>query len=292
MPNLSKLSKLKELTVNASNFHECKTLSNMDKIKILSSVENLSLGGHLEDISGLEKMPNLKTLTLSNQFYTHENEYNLKEQNFIETINKLRINDVTVTGTYNIELGSILCGETKEIKFEDLSPIIKSLMTKGDKLYNSNLELSRRDMYGDQTAGNTTIDIDNVNKKLKITANEFGEYYVYLETTNRSTGFRGDFAIKWKNTVLGDTTKEIQFADENLKQALLKNYDINEDKKITEHDLINYINLDLSDKNIKNISGIEKAINLVQLDLANNQISNIAPVENLEKLLINERING
>jgi len=82
----------------------------------------------------------------------------------------------------------------------------------------------------------------------------------------------------------------VSFTDTNLKQALIDaGIDTNEDGEITESEMASLTGvLDLSDKGIANLSGLEYAINLTGLYLDNNNnltsISNLSPLSKLSIL--------
>lgn len=77
----------------------------------------------------------------------------------------------------------------------------------------------------------------------------------------------------------------VTFPDENLELSIrqkLNHYD----KPIFRSQLLDIVDLDLQDKNIKNLEGIEYCRNLEVLNLRNNDISDVAPLETLTSLRI------
>ena len=82
---------------------------------------------------------------------------------------------------------------------------------------------------------------------------------------------------------------KIQFKDENLKNGVL--YETQRQsvvdksvKDITENDALKVTELNLDNKHISSLEGIEKFKNLTTLDLGSNQISDITPLKSLTNL--------
>ena len=82
---------------------------------------------------------------------------------------------------------------------------------------------------------------------------------------------------------------KIQFKDENLKNGVL--YAMQRQsvvdksvKDITENDALKVTELNLDNKHISSLEGIEKFKNLTTLDLGSNQISDITPLKSLTNL--------
>ena len=93
-----------------------------------------------------------------------------------------------------------------------------------------------------------------------------------------------NFEFRWINKVETDSSEEIKIPDENLKKELLKNYDIDKDKKITKNDLINIETLEISNKSIKDLTGLENAENLTCIEASHNEITSLEPLRNLNRL--------
>ena len=76
----------------------------------------------------------------------------------------------------------------------------------------------------------------------------------------------------------------IDFKDNNLKEAL-KSYDINNDDYITKSELAELFYLDISDKDIESLGGLEYAVNLSAIDMfRNNRLTDISPLFGLAGL--------
>lgn len=83
-----------------------------------------------------------------------------------------------------------------------------------------------------------------------------------------------------------EQTDIIDFPDSNLKQALVDaSIDKNQDGEITVEEIMSQTGvLDLSFKQISDLSGLEFAVGLSELDLSNNSIRNIEPLAALTQL--------
>ena len=77
----------------------------------------------------------------------------------------------------------------------------------------------------------------------------------------------------------------IKFLDENLKNALIDlKYDINNDEEISVEEMQKIDILDISQRNITDISPLIYAINMTELNIEGNSITDISVLENIGKL--------
>lgn len=76
----------------------------------------------------------------------------------------------------------------------------------------------------------------------------------------------------------------IRFVDVNLENKLIYILNKTEDTRITDKDMINITQLNLSNSEISNLSGMEYASNIDRLDLSNNNLQNINELSNMKKL--------
>ena len=77
----------------------------------------------------------------------------------------------------------------------------------------------------------------------------------------------------------------IEFLDENLKNALIDlKYDINNDEEISVEEMEKIDILDISQRNITDISPLIYAINMTELNIEGNSITDISVLENMGKL--------
>ena len=77
---------------------------------------------------------------------------------------------------------------------------------------------------------------------------------------------------------------EVSFSDPQLENCIREEIKIFDDRKLTRGDLSSLISLDLSEKNISSLSGLEEARSLESLKLRGNNITDISPLSKLKKL--------
>ena len=104
----------------------------------------------------------------------------------------------------------------------------------------------------------------------------------YYNTSKFS--FNINIKLTWINKIEADSTTELNIPDKNLKAVLLEKYDIDNDKRITKNDLMNIETLEISNKNISSLEGVEYAENLNTIFASHNEITNLEPLKNLAKL--------
>ncbi|WP_300282252.1 cell wall-binding repeat-containing protein [Peptacetobacter sp.] len=80
------------------------------------------------------------------------------------------------------------------------------------------------------------------------------------------------------------TNKVIEFQDENLRKGIMENLKISDSNELTEDKLKKIEKIDLSNRKIENLDGIEFLINLENINLSNNDIKDISKLGNLLRL--------
>lgn len=80
--------------------------------------------------------------------------------------------------------------------------------------------------------------------------------------------------------------KEVSIPDKNLKAAVNKSIDSNRDANqiITQQELETLKSLNLSNKNITDLTGLEYCKNIIEIQLSNNKIHDLKPLTNLTNL--------
>ncbi|MBA7600909.1 hypothetical protein ES703_07972 [subsurface metagenome] len=129
-----------------------------------------------------------------------------------------------------------------------------------------------------------------------------GEHLVYISFSLESEEQQTQFSKFAKSVTLSPApapapapapeptgTKYFVFPDDNLQAAVKSqlfkyHLGIAPDEGITKEELARLGSLDLPDKNIKDLSGIENCSNLASLLLTDNQISDLSPITSLTKL--------
>ena len=85
------------------------------------------------------------------------------------------------------------------------------------------------------------------------------------------------------NTVNATTDEIVNIKDSKLKAELLT-YDTNKDGELSKAEMESIMELELENKGIIDLSGLENAVNLTNLSLSNNNISDISALSKLTKL--------
>ncbi|MGM1049200.1 MAG: leucine-rich repeat domain-containing protein [Bacillota bacterium] len=77
---------------------------------------------------------------------------------------------------------------------------------------------------------------------------------------------------------------EVSFQDEQLEQAIKQILKKDENAAVMQKDMKSLTLVDLSNRGIKSIQGLQYASNLTHLDLSNNEIDDIMPLKPLTKI--------
>lgn len=77
---------------------------------------------------------------------------------------------------------------------------------------------------------------------------------------------------------------EVSFQDEQLEQAIKQILQKNENEAVMQKDMESLTVVDLSNRKIKSLHGLQYASNLTHLDLSNNEINDIEPLKSLTKI--------
>lgn len=254
LDTIKNFSKIKELTISINTTYYSQDgpvdEQNIDisKIEPLTQLEKLELYGKMSNYASLKKLAKLKELRISSY-----NDKDLNIDEMMNVLNQLNVDKLYLSGNYSINLGNIDLGKNVEdIKIEDLCSITKAIYTKGSKLY---IENPKWKTYGN--GGMTTVE-----KQIKIDTSKVGSNSFWLQLDGLNTKFSGSFSILWNVVEDGDKTKEINIPDENFRKVLLEKHDIDNNEKITEYDLINIRDLEIGNKNIKSIEGIQNFKNV------------------------------
>ena len=90
--------------------------------------------------------------------------------------------------------------------------------------------------------------------------------------------------VKRENEIALNKGNKIHFVDKNLNNTIIQFLGKNPNESIYVDDVIDIVELNLSQKNIKNISGLEYFLSLESLSLYNNQIEDLTPLKKLADL--------
>lgn len=309
---LNNLTNLSRLEINYSgvgkiNLNEISSLTNLYELSIsnvdasdLSGIENFELLNKLEieqatgyidniDSTSIQKLNNLKELRLYTSgdlswvnnitsltkltlFGTYgENGIELT-QDFIDMLKTINAN-VVFSGQFNYNLGNFEVGSEFSKDLNEL-PILQEMTDPNSKFYSSTINVNNN-YYGE----NENWTYDSENRVLNVKVNEVSDYNFGLSINySTNTGYEYiNLNLKWRGYVNG-SKNPITIIDDNLKQELIDNYDIDDDGVITEHDMINISELDLVNKNITDVTGLQYATNARWIDLSGNKISDVTPM--------------
>jgi Leucine-rich repeat (LRR) protein len=135
--------------------------------------------------------------------------------------------------------------------------------------------------------GKDTTSISNQTGKYEFTNLTSGSYTITPEKANYSF-IPSSYTI---NLLTGDSVRNftaaaitgVKFNDSNLEKEI-RNAINKQSGEITESDMASLTEFTADNKNITDLTGLEKAVNLTYLNLNNNNIININPITGLTKL--------
>ena len=271
----SKLTKLKELDIsNNSSYVNGKQkafdlkgldkLTNLTKVRIYGSVSNINL---------IKKLTKLETLETTDRLFKDNGEQ-LTDKELVEFLKSLKVKNIRFTGNGSIQinLGNIEVGTNQKLNLATIdNELVKLVFTKGSMFYSDNIKVSYYDNSINKTQHPITLDTSEIGEK-------------YLSVSISSDKFSCSLSIRWNNYIKGDTSKEINIPDANLKKVLLENNDIDNDKKITEQDIINIKWLEGYNAGIESLEGLQYAKNLKDIELSGNYIKDISPILGISTL--------
>ena len=266
---LGNMKKLKELDVYNNNSYVNNEQKEFDLkgIDKLTSLTKLRIYGSIKNIELIKKLTKLETFQTSEKLFKDNGEQ-LTEKELIEFLKSLKVKNIKFSGNRNIEvdLGNIVVGENKKLNLATIdNELIKLVFTKGSMFYTENVKVS----YYENSVNKTEHPIT-------LNTSEMGEKYLSVYISNDK--FNCSVSLRWKNYIKGDTAKEINIPDANLKKVLLENNDMDNDKKITEQDMINIQWIDGYNAGIENLEGLQYAKNLKDIGLSGNYIKDISPI--------------
>ena len=263
-----------------SSMQEWKNVENMTYILLANN--------NIKDISVLqqvmERAENIKSFSLYGNCF--EDISVIKELKKLDNFSCFNFGAIE----YNINLGKIEKDSVQEIQ-------LPKTMNQVEEIYN---DLTWRVYIYDEYSLGEEDNVELTGNKYKIDTSYYGKQKIiinksgsekeYSYSPNKITSIRINICFEIEAD--GDKNKEITFKDENLNKVLLEKYDVDNDKKITEYDILNLTKLDASQSQIKDLTGIEQAINLRYVGLYGNQIKDISPLMSLDKIGILELSNN
>ena len=125
------------------------------------------------------------------------------------------------------------------------------------------------------------FNVDNENSKIEIDTSRPG---MFSDNLYINASYNVNIYLKYTVSYEGDKEEEIEISDEAAKAYLLREYDIDNNGKITEYDMvnINYLNIE---GNIRKLDWIKHAKNLEEISIHSyNSNIDVSELNNLAKL--------
>lgn len=276
---ISTLYNIKNLHMDNNEISDLSLLANNRKLEILSLNNN--------NINNLEPLKNLLDLLVLN--LDNNKIISIESLSYLKKLTSLSINNNFISNIYflnNIE--------------ELISPY------NGIKANNQNIKIQSPSIINETCIldVNTILrDIDNTVPQVKniqpMYYNKNNNIIVWSGVTEEDD-LTFDFSngtyinnmasnVFFSGTVL--LVIFINFIDNNLEGMLIVILNKTDDTRITNKDMMTLKDIDLSNGNISDLSGLEYAKNVEVLNISNNNIENINQLENM-KLLISIDISG
>ena len=247
---LEKLNNVRKIDISTITTTDLSPLANLENVILLRLI-----GQNGFDLNGLGDYPNLVQLSLGMNnkgtgyskigTYTNLTTLDLGNCRGIDTSILKNLNKLT-----NLTLSK---SNIKDIEFVSNMTELKMLNVSYNQI--TNIEpLNNLTKLGTVSMTRNPIDTTETNNRAVIDALKQRNVNVYVDETK-------------------DITETIK--DENLKGYLLENFDANKDGKMSSSEALSVITLDISNKEISSLEGLENFLNLVDLNVQNNNITNI-----------------
>ena len=276
--DLSEVAGLKNL--NSLSISNADYLTNIKAINDMKNITELSLiYNNLNNIKELDTITsNSLKLHISNSGSLASGCYysNDEESDLLTKLNNIKIDNYYFkVSSYNRRIKSIEKNETRTYSFKEISSILDGVYDSSSKLYMVDANID---------AGyNSDITVDKDNKTITIKAGDsVKENRLTINVRNSEKTL--SFSVSYNVTDGGDKSKEIKIPDQNLKNKLLKSYDLDFDGKITEYDALNTYTLYIQNSNISDLTGLENYSNLTALWISYNKIKDLSPIMGLSKI--------
>ena len=298
-------------TITSLNLSK-KEIRSLAGLENFTAITNLDLTSNkIENVNELEFLTNLQTLKLSNN--------NIEDCTPLEKLEALNLKDLTL-GSQDLEKTIIINAEDVENNsFKYSLPQIFSYIKKVKQELGENIDLGSPVIEGKDTYLKEKINRATVNEDVfEVQVNNIEEGYqgyVYIKYEYRTeTGL--DTKLSLRLLVVNDADKKgIIFEDVNLYNAVKANIEGTETNVYTDSkypiirddntgcrwydDILSLVinrhylykdivELDLVNKKIENLEGLQYFVGLSDLDLSNNFISDVSVLEDL----VNQKVIG
>ena len=258
------------------------TIDDFSDFTAMSNLKSLSV--YSSNIANLENLQQLNELAITVTSRNYNQYMDIKDiYNKIISLNNL--SKIRLSGNFETNLGIVPVNTQKIMNFNDICPLLSAISLNDNIFYMNGARWEcNNNTYPDNYS---VVTVDNTNKNITLNTGNSGTRVSNL-TIKTPNNFNGDYTcvnttirLKWTNTVQADQEQEIYIPDVNFKNILLEEYDLDRNEKITEYDLVNLEKLDISNKNISDLTGIEHCINLKEIDANSNNLTSLEPVRNL-----------
>ena len=264
---------LKELDVRGADFSgfDFSDFTQLEKISIIES--------GITNIDSIKNLTNLRNIN-----------FNFNEISNIKVLEDMDIKYVNIN-YQNIVEGPIDIPINKNVSV-DLPQIFQTLRDPNSKYYIGNSSITIEDDIGAK--------VDDEYNAITFNSNEDGKTGQIKVKLNKiyDNGYASSiqtFIIKYKTETPYDSTTEIEFGDNDLKNYFYSNseYDYDKDGKITALDMSKIKELTIS-RLSGTLKGLEYAVNLEKLTIFRTvEVEQIQDIVNLEKIkILNLKLNG
>ena len=258
-------------------------VQNITNIEVINGLEKLRYFdldySNLVTIKGLEKIEDKENLKIGIHVWNSSSPYKPEELvDFVKMLNNMKEKNVEISDLYiNVELDDVYLEEEKILKFEELTPLVTFFKEKDE---NFEFEFN----YDNRT---DKITIDNEKQELTLSTSDIGKVegnIRYAHSVNYDYYPSMYITLKYNVDINADNTKEIEIKDKDLKELLLRDYDYDNDEKITEYDLKHITELK-EVWYVRDFSGLEYATNLKSIyNLEFDDNIDISIFKNFKKL--------
>jgi Leucine-rich repeat (LRR) protein len=302
--DISPLSTLHNLTYIELNDNQIKDISPLVTLHNLTDI-NLN-NNQIKDISALMFLTNLRTVNLSDNKIEDISPLIALNKLFLLNISNSQLKDISPLGT----LHNLIYLGLSNNQIKDVSPLGKLIKLTHINLDNNQIEdvsplitlnnLSSLNLSNNQIKDISTL-FDNDGLILFREIDRYPDLILqfnflreqvdkYQEILNERFKNKDNevfrFGPQKKSTQIiskEESMKVVNFEDINLEKAIRELIE-KPNGDITKGDVFLIEGMNLSNKNISNIKGLENAFNLKHLNLSGNQIKDISPLEKLTNL--------
>ena len=258
---------------------EIKDIGN-DNVKFLSNLtlESLTISNskNVLDWSALKtasiKQLKLETIKLQDN------------SNLMEIVNSKELDNTEITCCihYDVDLGEIKLNSSAVYELIDVAPVVYEY-DNPDGRFKGNIDTHTKSSPSDF---DDNLDIDGFNKTVTINTSRVGSTFSNVVLTPKAAPFNVEINFIWKIVADGDKSKEIVFEDESLKQYMIENYDVDNDKKITEYDMNQIGELNIYNARLNSLVGLEKLNNVRKVNISTIITTDLSPLANLKNIIL------